>query len=557
MTITDWRSRAIKHSMVLKPSKPLQNPDHEQVLKAHESLYIFLISVVLNSILAYFLDFVWQIGNSDAITRTANAYYVLYSRDPHLAAVGFVWPPLLSILEVPFLPIMKALGVVQYTGSIISVISGAASLVVLNQILAKFKFTAWQRWGLLLLLQIHPNTWYLAASGMAEPLFLFFALAALYGLTLMPNNMRSWVITGLALTMAFLVRYESLAMIAATAVAVIVHQWNSGSDWQTKTEGWLLAVLTPPAYGFALWLFFNWSLMGEPFYFATSVYSLSNAPDIAKVAGITHPLYLAWGNIIEAVKVGLVRSFEQNPAYPIMTILAGVSILYHQNRKGFGVFIVMLSVTAFTILQVFLGSLANWMRYWFYAAPFALIMAGIVFEDLQIKWRKPFYALLVLAFLAGTPLSLQAMRSTNVGSDEQRLSALILAPSEEASLKASDGYLTYLKDAPIVARVVDQYSADGLVLVDSSSSFSVIMAARYPKRLYISNDTNYFKVLADPVGTVKYMLVLDPSTEGAVNTINITYPTLFESGAAWATLVWDSGSETVNHWRLYEIHSIQ
>jgi hypothetical protein len=91
--------------------------------------------------------------------------------------------------------------------------------------------------------------------------------------------------------------------------------------------------------------------------------------------------------------------------------------------------------------------------------------------------------------------------------------------------------------------------------VDSSSSFSVIMSVKAPQRLFISNDTGYFKVLANPVGTVKYLLVLDPATEGAVNTINITYPTLFENGSSWATLVWDSGEQTINHWRIYEIHS--
>jgi hypothetical protein len=110
-----------------------------------------------------------------------------------------------------------------------------------------------------------------------------------------------------------------------------------------------------------------------------------------------------------------------------------------------------------------------------------------------------------------------------------------------------------LHDAPMVAESVDKFSENGLVLVDSSSSFSVIMTVKHPERLFISNDTDYFKVLANPIGTVKYILVLDPTTEGAVNTINLTYPTLFDDGATWATLVWDSGDATINHWRMYEI----
>jgi hypothetical protein len=71
-------------------------------------------------------------------------------------------------------------------------------------------------------------------------------------------------------------------------------------------------------------------------------------------------------------------------------------------------------------------------------------------------------------------------------------------------------------------------------MVDSSSSFSVITSVKNPKGLFISNDTDYFKALANPIGVVAYMLVLDPDTGGVINTINITYPTLFENGAPWA-----------------------
>jgi hypothetical protein len=543
-------SRRVK---MLTPAQPLQNPAIEWSLRKRETMLIFVLSLLLNLILAYFLYFVWHIGNSDALSRTANAYYVLYSREPHLAAIGFVWPPLPSILQLPLLFITKALGIVTFTGSLISALFGALSMALMNRLLANLKFPAWMRWVLIILLQFHPDTWYLFSAGMAEPIFLFFILAALLGMNTMPNSMRSWVIVGISLTAAFFVRYEAMAMIAAVVLAIVVHMWVAGQDWRNKTEGWILAVLMPPVYGVALWLFFNWSLMGDPLYFVRSVYSLSNAPDIAKIAGISHPLYLAWGNIIEAIRMGLLRSWQQNPAYPVMGVLAFFSILWHQNRKGFGLFILMLSVTAFTILQVYLGSLANWMRYWFYAAPFGLVMAGIINEKLKRAWRTPFYLFLIALFVAATPISLNAMRQPQAGGDEQRLSALVLDAQTEAAIREDDGYWIYVHDAPIVAAVVDQASNDGFVMVDASNGFSVIMAVTYPQRLYISNDSDFFQVLANPIGTVSYLLVLDPATEGSVNSINLTYPTLFEKGASWATLVWDSGEETINHWRLYKV----
>ncbi|MEA5077701.1 MAG: hypothetical protein VB013_03950 [Anaerolineaceae bacterium] len=539
---------------VLHPTKALTNQDAKVHLKRFESLILFLLSLLINLVVAYFLNYVLHIGNGDALSRTANAYYVLYSREPHLAAVGFVWPPLPSILQIPLLPLTRALGSVFFAGNILSSLFGAGVIVLTNRLLAHFKFPPAVRWILVVLLQFHPNTLYLFASGMAEPVFLFCVLVVFLGLYQMPESMRSWVLVGMSLAVAFLVRYETLPILAGVALAIIVHMWGS-DDWRPRTEGWLLAVLTPPVYAIVMWIFFNWTLLGDPLYFYRSFYSLGNASDIARSIGLGHPLYLAWGNIIESIRVGLTRSFEQNPAYPVMGLLALISIFWHKDRKGFGLFIVMLSVTAFSILQVYLGTLANWMRYWFYAAPFALVMAGIVYSHLKPKWHLVFYVALIGLFLAGTPLSLQAMRAKTVGADEQRLAALVYDPISEPALRAKDWYWVNLTDAPVVAKEVDKLSENGLVLVDSSTSFSVIMAAQYPRRLYITNDDGFFKVLANPIGTVKYMLVLDP--EQQLSIFNVTYPTLFEHGADWATLVWDSGTETGAHWRIYEIHPIE
>ena len=58
---------------------------------------MFFAALALNLAAAQVLGFQWRIGNADAITRTANAAFVLFSRDPHAAAVGFVWPVLPSL----------------------------------------------------------------------------------------------------------------------------------------------------------------------------------------------------------------------------------------------------------------------------------------------------------------------------------------------------------------------------------------------------------------------------------------------------------------------------
>jgi len=73
---------------IIRQKDHLNNRTDVTVLKKNEDLFIFLLSFLLNIGMAYILFFVLRIGNSDALSRTANAYYVLYSRDPHLAAIG-------------------------------------------------------------------------------------------------------------------------------------------------------------------------------------------------------------------------------------------------------------------------------------------------------------------------------------------------------------------------------------------------------------------------------------------------------------------------------------
>src|SRR6185437_6394723 len=68
-----------------------------------ESGAVVLIAFALYATVAILLDFKYQILPLDAVSRMANGYYVLWSRDPHLAAVGFVWSPLQSFADIPVL----------------------------------------------------------------------------------------------------------------------------------------------------------------------------------------------------------------------------------------------------------------------------------------------------------------------------------------------------------------------------------------------------------------------------------------------------------------------
>src|SRR5438477_5300575 len=80
----------------------------------------------------------------DAWSRVGNAYYVLYSRDPHLAAIGFVWNPLPSLAALPILPFSgwwPALRTQGFAGNLVSALFMAGAVAVAWRILREMRLT--------------------------------------------------------------------------------------------------------------------------------------------------------------------------------------------------------------------------------------------------------------------------------------------------------------------------------------------------------------------------------------------------------------------------------
>src|SRR5919204_6676355 len=89
----------------------------------------FVLPTVGYLALGAYLDLVAHVIVGDAWSRVGNAYYVLFSRDPHLAAIGFVWSPLPSLLELPLVVlhgVSPALVSEGFAGSILSALAMAA-----------------------------------------------------------------------------------------------------------------------------------------------------------------------------------------------------------------------------------------------------------------------------------------------------------------------------------------------------------------------------------------------------------------------------------------------
>ena len=271
-------------------------------------------------------------------------------------------------------------------------------------------------------------------------------------------------------------------------------------------------------------------------------------PTLPGNAGVTHPLFLAWHNIFYTLSYTFKRLFQQNIAFVIGSLIAVLSAIAQRNRKMIGMLLILASVPAFTAFQVFSGSLATWLRYWFYAIPYGAIVIGMFYRLMKGRVRDLFVGVLIVSYVISIPISAYTMYSdSTTGGDMQRLGTYLLNPAKEADLLAGDSYYSFRHDAPILAARVDEVSSSGLVMVDANKSYYVILASAHPERLMITNDTDFIAALQYPRGKVRYILI--PAEN---NVFSRTYPGIYDGVYDWARQV-DDFPDTLVHYRLFEI----
>ena len=118
----------------------------------------------------------------DAVARVDNAYVILFSRDPHLAALGMQWPPLPSFLMMPimaFKGLWPPLATQGFAGSIEAAAFSAGTVVLLNVGLRWAGVVRGLRVVLCLVWMINPMLAIYATQGMSEAVFIFFFFASI------------------------------------------------------------------------------------------------------------------------------------------------------------------------------------------------------------------------------------------------------------------------------------------------------------------------------------------------------------------------------------------
>ena len=204
---------------------------------------------------------------------------------PKLAAIGFVFPPLTTVVFLPF-TLIKPLATSLVALPLVSALFGGWMVVAMNRLLARCSMPGVQRWLLLAVFGLNPLVLFYAGNGMSEVVYLALLTFSLYCFMswFLTDQPRFLVAAGLAFSLLVLLRYSFgvWALVIAVMMGIGLGRRGAQSD---ETEGTLITFLAPLVYALGVWILFNWLIVGDPLRWLSSSGAFAvNAPQ-ADAAG--------------------------------------------------------------------------------------------------------------------------------------------------------------------------------------------------------------------------------------------------------------------------------
>jgi hypothetical protein len=497
----------------------------------------------------------------DALSRVANAQYVVSSRDPHLASIGFVWNPLPSLVLVPFVPLRGLIPVfftTGFIGSIASALFMAGAVALLRGTLADLGVDRLFRLLLTAAFALHPMIVIYAYNGMSEaPLLFFIVLTSRHLLRwIADREPRELMLVGMSLGGAYLVRYEALAAgLAVIGFVVVITALGTRGPWPVRrsaafSDGAVVGL--PFLLSFGLWAAIARIIVKQ--WFPTLQSEYGNTAQVAgsrkyidEVTGAGFPARLSYA---AHQLLGL------EPLIAVLLVLVLVLAAIRRDFRGLAPVAVAGAVLAFDALALLTGKSFGWLRFQIAVIPLAFLLAGVlvalVREWRWVRWVSGTVALALL--LPAFATSAATLLDRRLAREETEVVRGVVVPSRstqdelrnEHKWEASWQVAAYIDSNPAIRR--------GQVLADAAFAFPVLLASRHTDKYVITPDQDFKPKLADPITFhVSYMLVPDPES-ASFDALNVAYPTLFKDGFPGGELVreWKNPAGKAQ-WRLYRL----
>ncbi len=550
-SLSEWPEIPEHAALPEEPGRD-QRPRVRRVFR--EATIVSLLALGLYLTVAWFLDIRYHSFSPDAVSRMANGFYVLYSRDPHLAAIGFVWDPLQSLADIVFLlgnHLWPDLSHDAMAASLASSIGMAGAVYQMCAALREWGLSRAPRLILVAFFALNPMIVLYGANGMSEGIYLFTLVAATRYLLrwVHRGDLRSLAYAAIALGFGYLSRNEAVAatMLGAAVVAIVSYGRVRGSR-RTRTRTAFsdaLIFVAPPVIAVAGWAIASFVITGQFFQQFSSIY------------GTSEQLSLMKQQTVHARLVYEVHSLEAlAPLLPVLVILAGLIAISKRDPRVLAPLAILGGALGFDMLGYLDNAIQGFLRYFIVAIPLLVMLVGSLVAAIQSTdsaTSQPLYTrsrtgprvwsvaagitLILVAMVPVTATTVRGMLNPNVGIQEtEQLDFILLSHPSPADLSYKDNYGQILA---LDKYFTDLHLPDGDIVVDNFPECvpPILTTINQPKLFVIPNDQDFERTLADPISFhAHYILEADPSS--FPNTaINIEYPSLWRTGSEFTRMV--------------------
>lgn len=533
---------------------------------------LFLVATTLYLAAGLYLALGVNYLQGDALSRVADTRAAVLSRDPHLAAIGFIFTPLTALAQLPtvwlseWVPSLTRWGI---TGVLVSATTMAGAVVQVNAIARERSCPPWLVWGLTATFGLHPMIVYYGANGMSEAPFLFLLLWAVRRLIrwFTTDDVHDLMTAGVALGLAYLARYDALAAAGTATVLVAAVSWSRSRQRSTAILDGLI-VAAPSILAFLTWSAASWLITGSALAQFSSRYG--NAAILEQSGGGS-----AGG--VEALAFSLSEIIVLAPGLALVG--AAVVVLAVRRRDPEPLALLLLAaVLAFACLTYFRGMTFPFLRFYISAIPLLVVGAAMVAPRRGVMparrqgprpvervrdataFGSPVAAAALLVVVAGLPVSASAMLSPRLSQEQHALHTALVPwvgyPDPDLRFEEEEIIASFDTERRLADYIDSLGLPEGSVLVDTVHGFPLIASTKKPETFVIPSDRDFVTILNDPAAHgVRYLLTVPEEGRGVSDALNLRYPTIFENGAGIASLeleVVNSGHDRPT-WRLWRL----
>ena len=498
---------------------------------------------------AAYLVLGWQITlerhaiPEDGISRLAHAFFVFYNAPHKLAAIGFVWPPLETMVFLP-LAAIKPLATSLWALPLTTAVFGAALLVALAGWLREAGMPTWRRLALVVLLGINPMIACYASNGMGEVISLWLLTTSIvaYVRWHQERNVRQLIIAGVSLAIGSLVRYE-IALWALVLVPAIVFREPRRRGFRVEAEASAITLLAPVVYALGLWSFLNWTIIGHPLSWLRSESTVTFAETSGAAGHIT-----ILDSLREAASVHL-------RLFPLTFVVAAALVLVAVRRRS--------SVGAILAAALLLNAAATaalalktqapnvfQLRYNMRAIPLVLVGVGWLYTQIKSsRSRLAVWSATAVALAATLPLTWHTMATDPNQFREGPFTRALATGRDQQGTRVvgSNDRIAVTQDEAMAHYVVHHVRGRNRILADDAKSFGIMLRSGNPS-LFVDRvdlgDADWFRVAAAPYGRVDYVLFSDQRDD----LLNRLYPRAYGGRERGLRLVYSTSTS-----RLYAI----